>query len=192
MFPSTVPVRVDLFGLDELSLVSDITEYKDNTNVVTLMTVHSSKGLEFNNVFVIGLEEGIFPHSNSFDSTNDIEEERRLFYVAITRARNNLFLVNSKRRLIYGNDMINPVSRFIKEIDEDLLKIENNVDEIKTFTKENMINKDEEYKVGEKIKHDTFGIGVLVSVDKSILSIAFPHPIGIKTLMKGHKSIKKL
>ena len=179
--------------LDELSLVSDVTEYKDNTEVVTLMTVHSSKGLEFNNVFVVGLEEGIFPHSNSFDSSNDLEEERRLFYVAVTRARDNLWLINSKKRLLYGLDLVNPVSRFINEIDEDLIERENpDKEDIKVFTKENMINTNEEYKVGEKIKHDTFGIGVIVSVDKSILSIAFPHPIGIKTLMKGHKSIKKL
>ena len=179
--------------LDELSLVSDVTEYKDNTEVVTLMTVHSSKGLEFNSVFVIGLEEGIFPHSNSFDSANDLEEERRLFYVAVTRAKENLWLINSKKRLLYGLDLVNPVSRFINEIDEDLINRENpDKEDIKVFTKENMINTNEEYKVGEKIKHDTFGVGVIVSVDKSILSIAFPHPIGIKTLMKGHKSIKKL
>ena len=178
--------------LDELSLVSDVEEYKNNTDVVTLMTVHSSKGLEFNNVFVIGMEEGIFPHNNSLEDSSDIEEERRLFYVAVTRAKKNLWLVNSKRRMLYGMDSANPVSRFIKEIDEDLLIKDSTDEEFKIFKKENIINSNEEYNIGEKIKHDTFGIGVIVSVDKSILSIAFPHPIGIKKLMKGHKSIKKL
>lgn len=178
--------------LSELSLVSDVEEYKNNTDVVTLMTVHSAKGLEFNNVFVIGMEEGIFPHNNSLDDYNQLEEERRLCYVAITRAKNNLWLVNAKRRTIYGMDNANPVSRFIKEIDDELLTKDNVDDEIKIVKKENMIDKNAEYRVGDKIKHDVFGIGVIVSVDKSIVSIAFPHPIGIKMLIKGHKSIKKI
>ena len=178
--------------LSELSLVSDVEEYKNNSEVVTLMTVHSAKGLEFNNVFVIGMEEGIFPHNNSLEDYSQIEEERRLFYVAITRAKKALWLINSKRRTLYGMDNANPVSRFMKEIDEDLLLKDTKEDDVKIIKKENMIDKDAEYKVGDRVKHDTFGIGVIVSVDKSIVSIAFPHPIGIKMLMKGHKSIKKI
>lgn len=178
--------------LGELSLVSDVEEYKNNTDVVTLMTVHSAKGLEFDNVFMIGMEEGIFPHNNSLDDYNQLEEERRLCYVAITRAKKRLWIINAKRRTIYGMDNANPVSRFIKEIDEDLIIKDNADDEIKIVKKDNMIDKNAEYRVGDKIKHDTFGVGVIVSVDKSIVSIAFPHPIGIKMLMKGHKSIKKI
>ncbi|HPF82846.1 MAG TPA: UvrD-helicase domain-containing protein [Bacilli bacterium] len=184
-------VSLDEF-LSELSLVSDVEEYKNLTDVVTLMTVHSAKGLEFNNVFVIGMEEGIFPHNNSLDDYNQIEEERRLCYVAITRAKKKLWLINAKKRTLYGMDNMNPVSRFIKEIDDELLLKDAKDDSINVIKKADMIDENAEYRVGDKIKHDTFGIGVIVSVDKSILSIAFPHPTGIKMLMKGHKSIKKL
>ena len=102
--------------LTEISLVSDVTEHKNETDVVTLMTVHSAKGLEFENVFLIGMEEGIFPHNNSFESSEAIEEERRLCYVAITRAKKRLWLVNANHRLIYGTDNFNKPSRFIEEI----------------------------------------------------------------------------
>jgi DNA helicase-2/ATP-dependent DNA helicase PcrA len=84
------------------------------------MTVHSVKGLEFDNVFVIGMEEGIFPHYNSInEGTNAaIEEERRLCYVAITRAKKKLWMLNSKRRMLFGNTNVNPPSRFMEEIDD--------------------------------------------------------------------------
>ena len=184
-------VSLDEF-LSELSLVSDVEEYKNNTDVVTLMTVHSAKGLEFDNVFVIGLEEGIFPHTNSLDDYDQIEEERRLCYVAITRARKKLWLINARKRTLYGMDSVNPVSRFLKEVSEDLFDKDTKDEEIKVIRKEKMIDDSAEYKVGDRIRHDTFGMGVIVSVDKSIVSIAFPHPIGIKKIMKGHKSIKKI
>jgi DNA helicase-2/ATP-dependent DNA helicase PcrA len=179
--------------LMELSLVADIEEHKNNTDVVTLMTVHSAKGLEFDNVFVIGLEEGIFPHANSIDDFNQLEEERRLCYVAITRARKKLWLVNAKRRTIFGMDSMNPVSRFLKEIDNELLISDEKEDTfVPKIIKKNMIDVNADYKIGDKVVHDTFGHGIVVSVDKSILTIAFPHPVGIKKLMKGHKSIKKI
>ena len=179
--------------LDEISLVSDISEHKDAKDVVTLMTVHSSKGLEFDNVFIIGLEEGVFPHKNSYDSNEDIEEERRLCYVAITRACKNLYLVNSKKRLLYGIDSINPPSRFINEIGEDNLDIKNPENAIaEKFDRTNLIDKNVEYLLGDHVIHDTFGEGVIVGIDKSILTIAFNQKVGIKMLMKGHKSIKKV
>ena len=177
--------------LMEISLVSDIEEHKNNNNVVTLMTVHSAKGLEFNNVFIIGLEEGIFPHMNSLDNNSDVEEERRLCYVAVTRAKKKLWLVNAKRRTLYGMDSMNPPSRFIKEISDDYLNSDL-PEEIKFVSKENTIDKDADYNIGDRVVHTVFGQGVIVSVDKTILSIAFPHPHGIKKLMKGHKSIRKV
>ena len=179
--------------LMELSLVADIEEHKNNTDVVTLMTVHSAKGLEFDNVFVIGMEEGIFPHANSLDDFNQLEEERRLCYVAITRARKKLWLVNAKRRTIFGMDSMNPASRFLKEIDSELLFSDVKEDVfVPKIIKKNMIDTNADYNIGDKIIHDTFGHGIVVSVDKSVLTIAFPHPTGIKKLMKGHKSIKKV
>ena len=177
--------------LMEISLVSDIEEHKNNNDVVTLMTVHSAKGLEFNNVFIIGLEEGIFPHMNSLDNSSDVEEERRLCYVAVTRAKKRLWLINAKRRTLYGMDSMNPPSRFIKEISDEYLNSDS-IEEIKFISKENMIDNDADYNIGDRVVHTVFGNGVVVGIDKTILSIAFPHPHGIKKLIKGHKSIRKV
>lgn len=180
--------------LSEISLVSDVEEYKNNDSVVTLLTVHSAKGLEFKNVFIIGLEEGIFPHKNSFDSTQDMEEERRLCYVAVTRAKNNLWLINAKKRILYGTESSNPESRFIKEIDENYLNIDETVktSPSKIFNSSNMIDDTITYTLGEKVKHAIYGVGVIVGIDDKILTIAFPYPHEIKKIMKGHKSITKL
>ena len=175
----------------EISLVADMTEHKDEVDVVTLMTVHSAKGLEFDYVFLIGLEEGIFPHNNSLMSENEIEEERRLCYVAITRAKSKLWLINATRRTLYGLDSSNPQSRFISEIDDKYLIKE--VKEVAPFSKFKVeIDENAEYNLGDKVKHDAFGVGVVVGIDKSILSVAFPHPHGIRKLIKGHQSIKRL
>lgn len=182
--------------LDEISLVSDVEEHKNQTDVVTLMTVHSAKGLEFDNVFIVGLEEGIFPHSMCLYSNDEVEEERRLCYVAVTRARKNLSLVNTKKRLLFGQDQFNPPSRFIGEISDEYLDKEELKEPRhgifnKAFNNSN-IDSTEEYTLGEKVKHDKYGEGVIIGIDKSILTIAFAHPHGIVKIMKGHKSIKKL
>ena len=176
--------------LEQITLVSDMEEHKNNDNVVTLMTIHSAKGLEFENVFIIGMEEGIFPHRNSSDLREDLEEERRLCYVAITRAKKNLYLVNAKKRMIFGETSYNMPSRFISEIDQNCLNIDSKVEE--KFDKSSMISDTIDYIVGDKVEHDTYGIGIIVSMDKSIVTIAFPHPIGIKKIIKGHKSIRKV
>ena len=180
--------------LMEISLVADVEEHKNQGQVVTLMTVHSAKGLEFDYVFLIGMEEGLFPHNNSFMDPEELEEERRLCYVAITRAKKSLWLVNARRRTIYGMDSQNPPSRFIDEIDPTYL--EKDQEEVKSAfrffpKKENMIDKNAEYKIGDHIIHTQFGEGVIVGIDKSILTIAFAHPHGIRKLLKGHKSIQK-
>lgn len=177
--------------LEELSLVADIEEHKNNNDVVTLMTVHSAKGLEFDNVFVVGMEEGIFPHNNSLMEADQIEEERRLCYVAITRARENLWLTNARKRILFGKESYNIVSRFIDEIDEELLDSDSSVKETPKFKKEKL-DLTAEYLVGEHIIHTTFGNGVIISVEKQIIIIAFPHPYGIKNVIKGHKSIRKV
>ncbi len=176
----------------EIALVSDSEEYKDDPNRLTLMTVHSVKGLEFPYVFIVGLEEGLFPHRNSAFESEDLEEERRLMYVAITRAKKKLFLTNAKRRMIYGREEINIPSRFINEINGDVLNIEN-IDEKKIVKKEkNIYTEDVMYSYGDKVMHDKFGMGVVVGINKDILSIAFSKDIGIKQFLKNHKSIKKI
>lgn len=181
--------------LNEISLVSDVEEYRNNDDAITLMTIHSAKGLEFGYVFIIGLEEGLFPHNNSLLNSNDIEEERRLCYVAITRAKKQLWLINAKRRTIFGMDSCNPPSRFIKEINETYLDIDNadlinTVPSNKEFT--DMIDDSIDYQFGEKVIHDKFGNGVIVGIENGLLTIAFPHPHGIKKVIKGHKSIRKV
>ena len=174
----------------EIALVSDIEEHKNNTDVVTLMTIHSAKGLEFDHVFLIGLEEGLFPHTNSMDSPDEIEEERRLCYVAVTRAKKSLTLVNAKRRMLYGNTSSNLPSRFINEISDDYLEKDQDDEPLK-FNKKDMIDESAEYNTGDKVIHDTYGEGIIVSVG-SVLTIAFNHKVGIKKIMKGHKSIRKV
>ena len=173
----------------EISLVSDMEEHKNNNDVVTLMTIHSAKGLEFDHVFIIGLEEGLFPHSNCLDSPDEIEEERRLCYVAVTRAKKTLTLVNAQRRMLYGNTNCNPPSRFISEISDEYL--DKDVKEEVKFNRDDMIDRDAEYSVGDHVIHDIYGEGVVVALG-SVLSIAFSHSYGIKKIMKGHKSIRKV
>ena len=174
----------------EISLVSDMEEHKNNNDVVTLMTIHSAKGLEFDHVFIIGLEEGLFPHSNCLDSPDEIEEERRLCYVAVTRAKKTLTLVNAERRMLYGNTNCNPPSRFISEISDEYLDKDLKEDKMH-FNKEEMIDETAEYSVGDHVVHDIYGEGVVVAIG-SVLQIAFSHPYGIKKIMKGHKSIRKV
>ena len=181
--------------LDELSLVSDVSEQKNETEEkVTLMTMHAVKGLEFDYVFVIGMEEGLFPHSNSMESSDELEEERRLCYVAITRAKKKLYIVNARSRMLYGRVSSNIPSRFISEMGEDVL------DEIKKDTsnltnkkidKEKMFNEDNDLHPGDLVKHDKYGSGVVINIDGSIATISFTHS-GVKKLMKNHKSIKKV
>ena len=180
----------------EISLISDVEEYKDDPNRVSLMTVHSVKGLEFNHVFVIGMEEGIFPHMNSLMESSDVEEERRLMYVAITRAKDDLHLINARRRTLFGKEQINPVSRFLTEIPKEL--VETNVEE--EFKKQEpkievgeMFREEEvDYQVGDFVYHETFGTGKVVEVTNTLVSVAFKHPHGIKKLMKNHKKLSKV
>ena len=182
--------------LYEVSLISDNTEVSDSSNRVTLMTVHAVKGLEFKYCFITGLEEGLFPHMNSLDSESDIEEERRLCYVAITRAKEKLYITNAMTRVLYGNNQANPVSRFVKEIDDTLLDHVNK--EEKNLVKKPLERKvlkeevDTEYNPNDYVFHDIFGTGKVISVEKSVIKVAFKMPYGIKTLMKAHPSLHKV
>lgn len=185
--------------LNEVSLVSDISEHQDSNNKVSLMTIHAVKGLEFDNVFIVGMEEGIFPHYNSINEGTiaAIEEERRLCYVAITRAKKNLWMLNAKKRMLFGNTQLNMPSRFMDEIDSRYIEEENNrtsiISKAVNFVKEDKFRtEDVSYNVGDHVKHDEFGEGVVVACDKSLVTIAFPHPYGIKKMMAKHKSITKL
>ena len=193
--------------LEEISLVADISEHKEEKDAVTLMTIHSAKGLEFDCVFLCGMEEGIFPHQNSFESDAEIEEERRLCYVGITRARKVLYLTNAHSRILYGREQVNPPSRFIKEIDKDLLDVKvksmglehlrsKNVGKIPTFSsKSSFYNNDGEsleFKVGDHLMHSLYGRGTIVAMDNTFYTVAFSSRFGIKKIMKNFKGIRKV
>ena len=178
--------------LEEISLISDISSHKEDNNEVTLMTIHSAKGLEFDVVFLIGMEEGIFPHNMSLMEDN-LEEERRLCYVGITRARERLYITNAKRRMLYGKDQMNLPSRFISEIDSCLIDAEEGVlEEKKIIRREDVYNNkdNDDLKSGDLVNHESYGSGVVISIDGSLATIAFK--CGVKKLMKNHKSLKKV
>lgn len=108
--------------LEKVALYQDADDYDSNSNVVTLMTLHAAKGLEFKNVFLVGVEEGILPHSRSVGDQSEVEEERRLCYVGLTRAMNKLYILYASERIYFGNPQINQPSRFICEIPDDVKK----------------------------------------------------------------------
>ena len=178
--------------LENITLSSDIDNVEDAENSVTLMTLHSAKGLEFPTVFLVGLEEGIFPGYKSIGEENALQEERRLFYVGITRAKEHLYLTCAKRRTIFGSTSYNAISRFVKEIPEDLLdgyedmqkeKVENTYEVKKQEpvaagfqyrTAESFLsslNKKKEfdiskYQEGQRVYHKKFGEGTINKVEE--------------------------
>ncbi|WP_420768503.1 DNA helicase PcrA [Parageobacillus thermoglucosidasius] len=196
--------------LTDLALISDIDQLNDadgeDGDVVVLMTLHSAKGLEFPVVFLIGMEEGIFPHSRSLEDEDEMEEERRLAYVGITRAEEELFLTSAQMRTLFGYTNMNAVSRFIHEIPEELVERVNKRTAWAPAGKQTAFRKmavasstDGEtvpWKVGDKVEHKKWGIGTVVSVrgegeDKE-LDIAFPSPVGIKRLLAKFAPITKV
>ena len=176
--------------LEEISLIADISNHTEDGDVVTLMTLHSAKGLEFPVVFLVGMEEGIFPHNMSIMEDN-LEEERRLCYVGITRAKERLYLTNAKRRMLYGKDNMNLPSRFISEIEDKLLEKNEKEPVHKAILKQDMYTEDNnDIKEGSIVFHEQYGTGVVVKEDGSLISVAFKG--GVRKLMKNHKSIKKM
>ncbi len=200
--------------LEDISLISDIDNYDEAQETVTLMTLHSAKGLEFPHVFLMGMEEGIFPGMRSFGDAEEIEEERRLCYVGITRAKERLFLSRAQSRTLFGATKYNPPSRFLDEIPMDLL--ERKEERIKTaaadfattpvqgFGKSGYLDRKEDkkpasvsglaYCVGDKVKHRKFGIGTIVDAQSMgadmLLRIQFPE--GEKKLLAAYAPIEKV
>ena len=196
--------------LTDLALVADIDQLDKEENVkdtVVLMTLHSAKGLEFPVVFLIGLEEGIFPHSRSLMEDNDMEEERRLMYVGITRAEEELYITNAQLRTLYGHTNINPTSRFIKEIPDEFIdrlneqkrnvpiRDSHKVRPVFRPSKSTTDGADIRWRVGDKAIHRKWGVGTVVSVkgegEHMELDIAFPKPVGIKRLLAKFAPIEK-
>ena len=180
--------------LEDISLVADVSDHNDDNNVITLMTMHSAKGLEFRAVFLAGMEENIMPHAISLQEKDGIEEERRLCYVAITRAKERLYITNAKRRMLFGNTNMNPPSRFIGEIEPNLIEnTETQLDkEQNTFIKEKYYSDEStNYKHGEIVYHMSFGKGVVVDSDDRFVTVAFDKRFGIKKFLNNYQGLKR-
>ncbi|MBU0647845.1 DNA helicase PcrA [Patescibacteria group bacterium] len=186
--------------LEEIALITDIDNYNTNENAVTLMTLHSAKGLEFPAVFMVGMEENIFPHSRSITEPSEMEEERRLCYVGITRAKKCLYLTYTNMRRLFGHLQNNLPSRFIDDIPLDLVKSiksgkENLASKIlSSFKQSEPIVLDEdggEYNSGDKVRHAKFGVGRVVQVTGGILKVAFEGQ-GVKSLAAAIAPLERL
>lgn len=177
--------------LEEVALFSAQDEVHASNSFVTMMTIHTAKGLEFKNVFVIGMSEGVFPSPKAI-ATGDsaIEEERRLAYVAITRAKERLFITDSKGYSIDHRTMKVP-SRFLREMGLKLKTFTKNIS-IPTSFKTNYEQSDRNFKIGDLIEHKVFGEGTVISKKNDTITIGFKEPHGEKTLMKNHKSLQRV
>lgn len=184
--------------IEEQQLESETNKDK---NKVSLMTLHSVKGLEFPYVFIVGMEENLFPHSRSYADPEEMEEERRLAYVGITRAKNKLFLTHADSRKFYGSRQSNIISRFINDIPAGLLKkrawdsdddfSDSSSDYHRTsLTSQKKEKKSFETGTGDLVKHPIFGLGKIVEVDDSIVKISFVNH-GTKTLSVDYANLKK-
>ena len=189
--------EISLSGfLEKVSLVADADEIPDGLDhggVVTLMTLHTAKGLEFPTVFLTGMEDGIFPHARTLDDPKEIEEERRLAYVGLTRAEKRLYISRAEYRLTFGTPKYNPGSRFLDEIPANLIEWKNETrsssqsgssglrrNRIATTPPPRATGKKSSamvLAVGQRVSHDTFGLGTVVATagegDKSEATINF-------------------
>lgn len=203
--------------LNDLALLSDVDSYEEESSQVTLMTLHAAKGLEFPVVFLIGLEENIFPLSRALMEESELEEERRLAYVGITRAEEELFLTNAFSRTLYGRTQCNRPSRFVEEIEQDLLQSLGERTQPKgaaasfqpkvfkpTYTqprqstvssRQTTTAAGNQWQVGEKVNHKKWGVGTIVRTTGAAqdleLDVAFPQQ-GVKRLLAAFAPIEKL
>ncbi len=205
--------EISLAGfLEKVSLVADadeIPEGEDHGGVVTMMTLHTAKGLEFPTVFLTGMEDGIFPHSRTLGEKDEIEEERRLAYVGLTRARQRLYISRAEYRSTWGAPNYNPPSRFLDEIPEEVIEWRN---QSRTSVSPSLVKRTRtattpppratgkksvamELAVGERVSHDTFGLGTVVAVagagDKAEATINFGQ-YGEKRLLLRYAPVEKL
>ena len=202
--------------LEEISLYTDQDRNEEADDAVTLMTIHSAKGLEYDTVFLIGMEDGIFPGVRSMESEESLEEERRLAYVAITRAKRQLYLVSAAQRMLFGTTNRNLTSRFLKEIDPELIEKHDNtvsarnvkepaVTVVHSISLQQQLAKQKSqagtgeqsvhYAQGDRIHHNIFGDGTILTVremaNDALLEIEFDK-VGKKKLMANFAKIKKL
>ncbi len=191
--------------LEKVSLVSDIDELDEKADAVTLITLHQAKGLEFPAVFIVGLEEGILPHRKSFDDPEEMEEERRLCYVGITRAKKRLYLLRSYRRSLFGGSTANPPSRFLQDISPHLISPRGLWEDRPTPVASPDFNRDSQpspqssstlaLKVGDHVRHSKFGPGIVMNClptrDDQELTVAFEEA-GVKKLLASLAPLEKI
>jgi DNA helicase-2/ATP-dependent DNA helicase PcrA len=180
--------------LEYVALINDIDLYKGEEDVVTVMTLHSAKGLEFPVVFITGFEEGIFPHSRSVNKEEELEEERRLCYVGMTRAKEKLYLTYAWRRNLNGNTLFNSVSRFLNEIPKHLQE-KVSVKEVEEIPSLNKIKEKIEVEVGDKIRHADWGIGTVldkIDTENDIFITVDFKKVGLKKLSMNYAPLEKL
>ncbi|MHB1127581.1 MAG: DNA helicase PcrA [Bacillota bacterium] len=188
--------------LEQVALVADIDSYQSGGDAVVMMTLHTAKGLEFPVVFLVGMEEGVFPHNRALLEPEELEEERRLCYVGMTRAKERLYLTYAQARRLYGGVQYNLPSRFLKEIFPRLTETEERDQEANE--KESPVLKIpignsafqiEGFRAGDRVHHAKFGTGVVVGVkgmnEDAEIAVAFPD-LGIKYLINRYARLKKL
>ncbi len=176
--------------LEEVALLSDIDNYNESDEGLTLMTLHTSKGLEYDYVFIVGLEENIFPHSRSLLDMQQLEEERRLFYVGITRAKKELTLIYARRRLYFGGIQYNQPSRFIAEIPENLFLFVGKTEK-KDIAENSKVLFAGEFTPGDEVEHEFFGKGKIIEIVDDEITADF-NVYGKKTVSIHYAPIKKL
>jgi len=185
--------------IEEVALASDTDKIDQDTDMVHLMTLHSAKGLEFPIVFIIGLEEGLIPHIRAMVDNTEMEEERRLAYVGVTRAKEKVFLLHARQRLLFGSLEANSPSRFFEDIPEQL--IDNQVSKQPKMKRDSFFDKKPESVLtktdnnqfidGDKVRHDKFGEGVVVGQDDIIITVVFKK-MGLKKLAKSIAPLEKI
>jgi len=180
--------------LEKVSLVSDTDELDGSVDAVTLITLHQAKGLEFPVVFIAGMEEGILPHRKSFDDPDEMEEERRLCYVGITRAKKHVYLLRSYRRSLFGSGLVNPPSRFLEDIPPQLMTTKG-LWERETTPPLVSREKPTELIVGDYVYHNKFGSGIVVDCfpirgDHEI-TVSFER-MGVKKLLFSLAPLRKI
>ncbi|HEX9891289.1 MAG TPA: DNA helicase PcrA [Actinomycetota bacterium] len=180
--------------LEQIALVTEQDEYDETAGSVSLMTMHNAKGLEFDVVFMIGLEDGVFPHYRSMTDSAELEEERRLAYVGITRARRRLYLTHAWSRSLFGASSYNPPSRFLNEIPSDLIE-ELGDDTVVEKREEQALAAIPEVSAGDTVRHEVFGEGVVVSISgmgRDAEALVMFEDEGEKRLLLAFAPLKKV
>jgi DNA helicase-2/ATP-dependent DNA helicase PcrA len=184
--------------LDQITLASEVDKLSDEKGVLPLMTLHLAKGLEFSRVFITGLEEGLFPHTRSFETPEEMDEERRLMYVGMTRAKKKLYLTNASQRSVYGSEQYNIASRFLDDIPSEILdrrrekgfSFQGPAEDLPEAT---TVDENNPYRIGRRVRHPVFGVGTIKScegnVDDRKLTIMFPEA-GLKRLVAKYSNLQ--